>query len=160
MWARASDDGITMCPPKETHDIAPARPSLALTYTGIRVRDMAESLTFYTELLGMEIVDPLQSTPPTEGQVVILRSPGSSQRLELNWYQPGSRFGPPYSTGEDLDHLWFECDDLLATIAALERRGVEVLIRPNEIGAGIGWNEGFVKDPNGIWIELLQRKSR
>jgi len=160
MWARASDDGIPMCPPKGTHDSAPARPSLALTYTGIRVRDMAESLTFYTELLGMEIVDPLQSTPPTEGQVVILRSPGSSQRLELNWYQPGSRFGPPYSTGEDLDHLGFECDDLWATIAALERRGVEVLIRPKEIGAGIGWNEAFVKDPDGIWIELLQRKSR
>ena len=25
-------------------------------------------------------------------------------------------------------------------------------------GACEGWNEAFIKDPNGIWIELLQRK--
>ncbi len=143
-----------------TNDRVSTRPSFAFAYTGIRVQDMAESVTFYTEVLGMEVVDPLQSTPPTEGQVVVLRSPGSSQLLELNWYRPGSRFGPPYATGEDLDHLAFECDDVTATVTALERQGVEVLFRSKEIGGGIGWNEAFVKDPNGIWIELLPRKKQ
>ena len=129
--------------------------ALRLTYTGIRVRDMRTSIRFYTELLGMEVVDPLESTPPTSGQVVGLKSPGSSQLLELNWYEPGSRFGPEYVNGEDLDHLSFECDDLPATIARLEKEGIEVVVRPREIGSEIGWNEAFVKDPNGIWIELL-----
>lgn len=127
-------------------------------YTGIRVRDMAESIRFYTDVLGMEIIDTLQPTPPTNGQAVVLRSPGSPQVLELNWYEPGSRFAPPYSTGEDLDHLAFDCDDVPAAVAELERRGVEVVVRPKEIGAEIGWDEAFVKDPNGIWIELLARK--
>ena len=132
--------------------------ALRLAYTGIRVKDMTASLRFYTEVLGMEIVDPLQSTPPTDGQAVGLRSPGSAQLLELNWYMPGSRFGPTYANGEELDHLSFECNDLEATVAALEGRGVEILFRPKAIGGEIGWNEAFVKDPNGIWIELLQSK--
>ncbi len=132
--------------------------SFAFTYTGIRVRDMDASIKFYTEVLGMEVVEPLESTPPTEGQAVSLRSPGSSQLLELNWYRPGSRFGTTYTNGEELDHLSFGCEDVAATVALLEGRGVEVLIRPKEIGATVGWNEAFVKDPNGIWIELLTKK--
>ena len=129
-------------------------------YTGIRVRDMAASIRFYTEILGMEIVEQLQSTAPTKGQVVGLRSPGGSQLLELNWYEPGSRFGLVYSNGEELDHIAFECENVPAAVAELERKGVEVVIRSREIGADMGWNEAFVKDPNGIWIELLPRKKR
>ena len=131
---------------------------LRFRYTGIRVRDMQESLRFYTEILGMEVVDPLQAAPPTHGQVVELTSPGSAQRLELNWYEPGSRFGTEYSNGEDLDHLAFDCEDVVSAVAALERYGVEVLVRSKVIGGEIGWIEAFVKDPNGIWIELLPRK--
>jgi lactoylglutathione lyase len=136
------------------------RKMLTFRYTGIRVRDVDQSVRFYTQLLGMEVVEPLQSTPATDGQVVTLRSPGGSQTLELNWYSPGSRFGPRYTNGEDLDHLSFDCDDLVATVAALQRDGVEVVFRPKEIGAEQGWNEAFVKDPNGIWIELLERKRK
>lgn len=87
-----------------------------------------------------------------------LQSPGSSELLELNWYAEGSRFGSPYSNGEELDHLAFECDDLTEAVADLEQRGVEVTVHPKEIGEQEGWNEAFVKDPNGIWIELLQAK--
>jgi len=48
--------------------------------------------------------------------------------------------------------------DLDAALAELSRNGVDVLIRPGEIGGWYGWREAFVKDPNGIWIELVQRK--
>lgn len=127
-----------------------------MTYTGIRVKNVEESLRFYTEILGMSVVVPLESTPPTDGRAVTLRSPGSTQLLELNWYAEGSRFGPRYSNGEELDHLAFECENLSEAVAELERRGVEVVVKPKEIGERAGWNEAFVKDPNGIWIELLQ----
>jgi lactoylglutathione lyase len=143
-----------------TNERPSVRPTYTFGYTGIRVRDMAESVRFYTEVLGMEAVETLQSTSATDGQVVTLRSPGSSQLLELNWYKLGSRFGSVYTNGEDLDHLSFDCDDVEATVAALQHEGVEVLIRPKEIGAEQGWNEAFVKDPNGIWIELLPRKQK
>jgi lactoylglutathione lyase len=129
-----------------------------MIYTGIRVRDIEESLRFYTEVLGMQVIEPLQPASPTDGRVVTLRSADSTQVLELNWYASGSRFGAPYANGEDLDHLAFECDDLAQAVRELEGRGVEVVVRPKEIGKEAGWNEAFVKDPNGIWIELLQTK--
>jgi lactoylglutathione lyase len=124
-----------------------------MSYTGIRVQDMEESLRFYTGILGMQVVDPLVPSSATEGKVVTLRSPDSTQLLELNWYESGSRFGPPYSNGEDLDHLAFECDDLSDALGELEERGIKVVYRLQETG---GWNEAFVQDPNGVWIELLQ----
>ena len=86
--------------------------SYRLKYTGIRVKDMDESLQFYTGVLGMDVVDKREPTPPTNGEVVTLRSSGGDQLLELNWYAEGSRFGPPYVNGEELDHLAFDVDDL------------------------------------------------
>jgi lactoylglutathione lyase len=133
--------------------------TLRFGYTGIRVRDLDQSIRFYTELLGMEIVEKEQAAPPTQGRVVVLRSPGSSQLLELNWYEPMSRFGPPYVNGEELDHLSFECDDVDRTVRELESKGAKVRVRPREIGADIGWNEAFVEDPNGIWIELVPARN-
>jgi lactoylglutathione lyase len=129
--------------------------TLRFRYTAIRVRDLDESIRFYSEALGMEIVEPPQVTPPTQGRVALLRSPGSSQLLELNWYEPSSRFGPPYLNGEELDHLAFECDDVNRVVRELESRGVQVRVRSREIGGDLGWNEAFVEDPNGIWIELV-----
>jgi len=124
-------------------------------YTGLRVRDIERSLRFYTEILGMEIVDPLESYEPTHGKAVTVRSPSSSQLLELNWYEEGSQFGTAYTNGEELDHLGFEVENLQAAVERLEEKGVKVMVRPGTIG---GWREAFVKDPDGIWIELVQRK--
>ena len=124
-------------------------------YAGIRVKDMEESLKFYTGVLGMVVAEPIQKTAPTKGSVVTLRSPNSDQLLELNHYEEGSPFNAPYVNGEDLDHLSFDVQDLDATVKELKREGVEVIVEPYAIG---GWAEAYVKDPNGIWIELLQRR--
>jgi catechol 2,3-dioxygenase-like lactoylglutathione lyase family enzyme len=38
-------------------------------YTGLRVRDIERSMRFYTEILRMEVVDPLESYEPTRGRL-------------------------------------------------------------------------------------------
>ena len=129
-----------------------------LIYTGIRVKDMDESLAFYTEILGMEVVEKRVKTPPTEGEVAMLRSHDSEQLLELNWYKGGSRFGTSYVNGSEVDHLGFDVENLSEWIGSLEKKGVRILVRPGEIGAELGWNEAYIEDPNGIWIEFLQRR--
>jgi len=129
-----------------------------MIYTGIRVKNMDQSLAFYTEILGMKLVEKREKTLPTEGEVATLRSPDSEQLLELNWYKEGSRFGTPYVNGSEVDHLAFGVEDLTQWISSLEKKGVKILVRPREIGADVGWNEAFIEDPNGIWIEFLQRK--
>ncbi len=119
---------------------------------------MEESLRFYTEILQMEIVEKLQKTEPTRGQVVTLKSKDSHQLLELNYYEDDTQFGTEYKNGEELDHLAFDVEDLLGTVEQLRKQGVEIIVEPNSIGSAIGWKEAFVRDPNGIWIELLERK--
>ena len=126
-----------------------------MIYTGIRVKNMDQSIAFYTEILGMKLVEEREKTPPTEGEVATLKSSDSEQLLELNWYKEGSRFGTPYVNGSEVDHLGFEVENLSEWISSLEKKGVKILFRFREIG---GWNEAFIEDPNGIWIEFLQRK--
>ena len=125
-----------------------------MSYTGIRVKNMDESIRFYTQILGMKLLER-ERTPQTQGEVATLKSPGSEQVIELNWYAQGSRFGTPYANGSEVDHLGFDVDDLDEWVRELEKKGVKILLRLREIG---GWNEAFIEDPNGIWIEFFQRK--
>jgi lactoylglutathione lyase len=121
-------------------------------YTGIRVRDLDESIRFYTQVLEMTLVERM-TTAPTKGEVATLRSTESEQELELNFYREDSPFWAPYSNGEDLDHLAFKVRDLVATVRDLRRKGVEIIVEPYSIG---DWSEAYIRDPNGIWIELLE----
>lgn len=119
-------------------------------YTGIRVRDLDRSLAFYTDVLGMKEIG--RGTMPHGGRYVHLRSPGSSQRLELNWYPKGSRFFTPYRHGEELDHIAFVVDDVRKAYRDLVRRGAGTGVDP----ARSKGTEVYVTDPDGIWIELLE----
>ncbi len=123
-----------------------------MIYTGIRVKDMDESIRFYVDVLGMKL-EGREKAPQTHGESAKLKSPGSEQIIELNWYAHGSTYGTSYENGSEIDHLGFEVEDLAAWLKELESKGVKILIRPYEIG---GWNEAFIEDPNGIWIEFLQ----
>jgi len=57
-------------------------------YTGIRVRDMDESIAFYTDVMGMKLLDRSKIIT-TNGEVASLKSPKSDQILELNFYTRG-----------------------------------------------------------------------
>jgi lactoylglutathione lyase len=124
-------------------------------YTGIRVKNMDQSIRFYTEVLGMKIDEKRERMEPTKGEVVTLKSSDSTQLLELNFYENDSPFHAPYVNGEDLDHLAFDVENLESVVSDLKRKRIEIIVEPYQIG---GWREAFIKDPNGIWIELFQRK--
>lgn len=119
-------------------------------YTGIRVRDLERSLAFYTGALGMKIIG--RGTMPHGGTYVHLRTPRSPQRLELNWYPRGTRFYTPYRRGEEMDHLAFVVDDVRKAYRELIRKGASPGVDP----AHSKGTEVYVRDPDGIWIELLQ----
>jgi len=118
-------------------------------YTGIRVRDLKKSLDFYTDVLGMKVVG--KGTMPHGGKYVHLRGKGSKQTLELNWYPEGSRFYTAYTNGEELDHLAFVVKDKTKAFKELVKKGAEVAVGPNDSKG----TELYVKDPNGIWLEIL-----
>jgi hypothetical protein len=64
-------------------------------YIGIRVKNMDESIRFYTEVLRMKIVEKREKTIPTRGEIVTLKSPNSSQLMELNFCEEESPFYTP-----------------------------------------------------------------
>jgi hypothetical protein len=60
--------------------------------------------------------------------------PGSEKIIELNWYAEGSKFGTPYTSGSELNHLAFDLEDLAGWIKELERKHVKIIVRPRKIG--------------------------
>ncbi len=124
---------------------------MKFTYTGIEVRDMDRSIKLYTEGLGMKL-EGRGPVPETGGEAANLRSPGSMQILELNWY-PRRR----YRAESELDHLGLDVGDgdvekeIKRLLQMGATRALPAEIRPEYI-------VGFVKDPDGVWIEIYKAR--
>ena len=124
-------------------------PKYRFVYSGIRVKNMQESIDFYTNIFGMKI--SRRGKMPHGGEYVGLRSPGSRQELELNWYPPKSKYYTKYAKGEEMDHLAFGVGNALKAYNDMKSKGVKAAIPPSRSKG----TEIYVQDPNGIWIELL-----
>ena len=124
-------------------------------YTGIRVRNLQRSLRFYTRVMGMKL--NLEGKMEHGGIWVELKSPHSAQRLELNYYPPGTKYHEKFKTGSEMDHLAFWVKDVDSEYKQLLRKGAKKAVEP--FGQG-KYEFAFVKDPDGIWIELIGRAKR
>ncbi len=122
--------------------------ALKFIYTGIHVSNLEKSVAFYTKSLGMRLLFKTE-IKETGGKVAWLKSKGSRQILELNWYPRGYRYGG--RTG--LDHLAYEVDDAVNEYEKFSK-GNRGAIEPFKEGK---WLLAYVRDPDGNWIELGER---
>lgn len=122
-------------------------------YTGIRVKDLIRSIDFYTKTMGMKLVD--RGTMRAGGKYVLMKGEESEQLLELNYYPPSTKFYEEYSEGSELDHLAFWCKDVQKSYKKVLTGGATSAVEPWDEG---GYTLAFVKDPDGIWIELIGKK--
>ena len=124
-------------------------------HTMVRISDVDESLDFYCNKLGMQEV---RRTESEKGRYTLIflaapddagraRSEDNAPLLELtyNW-DPES-----YSGGRNFGHLAYRVDDIYATCQRLMDQGVTIN-RPPRDG-----RMAFVKSPDGISIEILQK---
>ena len=125
---------------------------MGLGYVAIRVIDVERSVKFYTEDLGLKIVEK-HSYMPGE-QVISLLDEGTGQRLNLMYYAEDCQLYTPYKMdGVELDHLMFVVDDAKKTFEEFVKKGAPVAMELRERKTDDGeFAMGFVKDPNGIWI--------
>jgi lactoylglutathione lyase len=117
-------------------------------HTMIRVRDIDAAKAFFCDLLGLEEVRRYDNAAG-KFTLVFLAPPGQHDRpieLTYNW---GSE--EEYGLGRAFGHLAFGVDDIYATCAKLQAGGVTIN-RPPRDG-----RMAFVKTPDGISIELLQK---
>lgn len=120
-------------------------------YTGIHVSNIERSVRFYTKELGMKLLF-ISKIKETGGKVAWLKSPGSSQILELNWYPKNYKFGGR----SGLDHLCFEVDNADEYFQRLSKKH-RARIKPFREGR---WILAYVDDPDGNWIEIGHRIKR
>jgi lactoylglutathione lyase len=121
-----------------------------LVYTGIRVKNLDESLKFYTEMLGMKETGR-NKIEATGGEVASVKSEEGGHEIELNYYPEGSKYATEYVVGEGLDHLAFRVGDLDEALDILAKAGHPTIF---EVNTGKSrW--AYVQDPNGIYIELF-----
>lgn len=120
-------------------------------HTMVRVRDIDESLSFYCNKLGMQEVRRMDNE---KGRftLIFLAAAGDANRdgaplLELthNWD------AEEYKGGRNFGHLAYRVDDIYGLCQKLMDSGV-VINRPPRDG-----HMAFVRSPDGISIELLQR---
>ena len=119
-------------------------------HTMVRVSDVQASLDFYCGALGLEEIRR-KDNPPGRHTLIFLAAPGDHDaQVELthNWDPE------VYTGGRNFGHLAYEVDDIYATCQRLMDLGIAVLRPPRD-----GFM-AFVRSPEGISIELLQKGAR
>lgn len=84
-------------------------------YTGIRVKNLEESMKLYREVLGFQVLFKAKMTAH-EGTYVQMRTPTGKQILELNYYPKTSKFYEEYANGSELDHIGLYVSDVRGPI--------------------------------------------
>ena len=116
-------------------------------HTMVRVSDLEESLDFYCNKLGLKELRR-HDVPQGRYTLVFLAAPGDEDaqvELTFNW-DPEE-----YTGGRNFGHLAYAVDDIYAACQRLLEGGVTIN-RPPRDG-----RMAFVRSPDGISIELLQK---
>ena len=121
--------------------------TLKYLHTMVRVQDLDASLYFYCDLLGLHELRR-KDVPKGRFTLVFLAAPGNEEaqvELTYNWDTE------EYTGGRNFGHLAYEVDNIYEKCQRLMDGGV-TLSRPPRDG-----RMAFVRSPDGISIELLQK---
>mmetsp|Transcript_21370 Transcript_21370/g.24291 ORF Transcript_21370/g.24291 Transcript_21370/m.24291 type:complete len:489 (-) Transcript_21370:82-1548(-) len=201
-----SQTEIQETPPSPNH-IIPGRPTWQQTM--LRISDPQKSIPFYTDIMGMTLIDTLdfpqykfklfflttlpevcapldddeeeagaRTATAAAAAATYKLTPGTQEAHDYLWSMDGTALELTYNYGtensgddesssfdgyhagnEEKDgfgHIAFNTNDLLVSCDALEAAGVTFKKKPNE---GRMRNLAFAYDPDGYWIEIIQRPS-
>lgn len=114
-------------------------------WTTITVKNMAESLAFYQDILGLPLIRKMPGGP---GMEIAFLGDGDTQ-VELIWAEskPEVSFGPDISLG-------FEVESLDAMLATIQAKGIAVQAGPFQPNPHIRFF--YVLDPNGVKIQFVE----
>lgn len=128
--------------------------SKRILHTMLRVGNLEESIKFYTEIMGMQL---LRQNENKEYKYTLAflgygdESEGAVIELTYNWgveeYDMGNAYG----------HIAIASDDIYETCEAIKAAGGNVVREPGPVLGGTT-HIAFVKDPDGYMVELIQSK--
>jgi lactoylglutathione lyase len=120
-------------------------------HTMVRVTDIEQSLKFYRDALGLQLLSRRDSEAGRY-TLVFLCAPGDDMaqiELTYNWPDAAGK-AETYTGGRNFGHVAYAVDDIYATCQRLMDHGI-VINRPPRDG-----RMAFVRSPDNISIELLQ----
>ena len=116
-------------------------------HTMVRVKDLAKSLNFYCDKLGLIEISRREFEQNRFTLVFLAAEENTESQVELtyNWDLED------YDEGRNFGHLAYAVDDIYATCQKLKDAGVTINRPPRD-----GYM-AFVRSPDNISIELLQK---
>jgi lactoylglutathione lyase len=124
---------------------------MRILHASITVKDMDESLRFYCDTLGLKLARR-REIPENNAEIAFVQGEdGSNLALELTYWRGKS----DWTDGDQLDHIALSVEDVKSAVETLRRKGVEIAKEPYTL-KGSNSVIAFIKDPNGIWIELVK----
>jgi lactoylglutathione lyase len=121
----------------------------------IRVKDLDESIDFYTRHLGMQV---LRRMDYPEGRFTLAfvgygdEARNTVIELTHNWDQDD-----PYELGSGFGHLAIGVPDIYGTCERMQKEGVSIPRPPGPMKHGTTVI-AFIEDPDGYKVELIERK--
>ena len=116
-------------------------------HTMVRVTNLENSLKFYRDALGLELLR-VKEVPQGRYTLAFLAAPGDHEaqiELTYNWDAEA------YTGGRNFGHVAYAVDDIYATCERLQQHGVTINRPPRD-----GYM-AFVRSPDNISVELLQK---
>jgi catechol 2,3-dioxygenase-like lactoylglutathione lyase family enzyme len=141
-----------------------------LHHVGITVRDLDASIRFYHGVLGLDFVNepspwfddpalgPAVGVPGAALRQVSLKLGETTFEL-LEYRSPASETPKPLlSNNIGASHVAFLVDDIHATKADLEKKGISFYSNVNVVDEGVlaGWRWVYFEDPDGYPLELVE----
>ena len=120
-----------------------------LLHTRMRVSDLDQTIWFYTDVLGLEVLE--RKTSPRGSQLAFLKVPNSEELIELTSFPPSG----PVTVQEDLVHLAFQVESLDHTIEELGAKQIRITDGPTTTSSGSRFI--FIDAPDGYEVELIER---
>jgi len=158
-------------------EVIPGRPTWQQTM--LRIADPAKSIPFYTDVLGMTLIDKFDFpdmeftlyfvTTLPEGEEYDL-TPGTKEAHDYLWTMEGTAlelthnhgtekadfkgYHPGNAEKDGFGHIAVSCDDVYASCKELENAGITFKKKPDE---GRMKGLAFAYDPDSYWVEVVRR---
>jgi lactoylglutathione lyase len=115
----------------------------------MRVSDMDQTINFYTNVLGLEVLE--RKVSPRGSHLAFLKVPNSEELIELCSFPPSG----PVRVQEDLVHLAFQVESLDDVIEQLGTKQIRITDGPTTSSSGSRFI--FIDAPDGYEVELIER---
>ena len=122
---------------------------IKLLHTRMRVSDMDQTVNFYTNVLGLEVLE--RKVSPRGSHLAFLKVPNSEELIELCSFPPSGLV----TVQEDLVHLAFQVENLDDTIEQLDAKQIRITDGPTTTSSGSRFI--FIDAPDGYEVELIER---